>query len=164
MISDPFPEFRPASRRGFLTGFVVGAAALFSGTLAAIAARFLGGESRALPPEAVALGAESSFSGPGPVEAVLAYARPDGYRTEQRRERVFVVRDANGLAALSSTCTHLGCSVRWDAASRLFRCPCHGGTYRPDGTVAGGPPPAPLARLPIEIRAGQVWVRPAELA
>ena len=98
------------------------------------------------------------------VEEWLAYARPDGYRTEQRRERIFVVRDARGLAALSSTCTHLGCSVRWDAASRLFRCPCHGGTYHPDGAVAGGPPPAPLARLPIEIRAGQVWVRPAELA
>jgi Rieske Fe-S protein len=164
MISDELPKPRAATRRGFLAGFVAAAAALFAGTLAAIAARFLGGERRGARPVAVEIGPETSFPGPGPIEAVLAYARPDGYRTEQRRERVFVVRDARGLAALSSTCTHLGCSVRWDAASRLFRCPCHGGTYRPDGTVAGGPPPAPLARLPIEIRAGRVWVRPAELA
>ena len=163
MASEQFPAPGAATRRGFLGGFVAAAAALFSGTLAAIAARFLGG-ARALPVAPVAIGPESSFAGAGPVEAVLAYSRPDGYRSEERRERIFVVRSAGGLAALSSTCSHLGCSVRWDAASRLFRCPCHGGTYRPDGSVAGGPPPAPLARLPIEIRAGQVFVHPLESA
>jgi len=164
MTSEQLPDPRAATRRGFLAAFVAAAVAFFSGALAAIAARFLGSEPSAAAPEAVSLGPESSFTGPGPVEAVLAYARPDAYRTEQRRERIFVLRETGRPAALSSTCSHLGCSVRWDAASRLFRCPCHGGTYRADGTVAGGPPPAPLTRLPIEIRAGQVWVRPAEIA
>ncbi|HKB70261.1 MAG TPA: Rieske 2Fe-2S domain-containing protein [Thermoanaerobaculia bacterium] len=164
MASERLTEPRAGTRRGFLAGFVAAAAALFAGTLSAIAARFLGGDRRVVRLDPVAIGPEAAFTGPGPVEAVLAYARPDAYRSEQRRERIFVVREAGGLAALSSTCTHLGCSVRWDPGSRLFRCPCHGGTYRPDGTVAGGPPPAPLARLPIEIRAGQVWVRPTEIA
>lgn len=164
MASAQFPAPGAATRRGFLGGFVAAAGALFTGTLAAIAARFLGGERGAVRADPIAVGPESAFAGPGPVEAMLAYTRPDGYRTEERRERVFIVRDGAGLAALSSTCTHLGCSVRWDPASRLFRCPCHGGTYRADGAVAGGPPPAPLARLPIEIRAGQVWVRPTEAA
>lgn len=151
------------TRRKLLAAFVAGAAALFSGALAAIAARFLGG-ARVEPPAPVPVGPASAFDGPGPVEAVLAWSRADAYRSEDRRERIFLIRDGGGLAALSSTCSHLGCSVRWDGASRLFRCPCHGGTYRPDGAVAGGPPPAPLARLPIEIRAGQVWVRPPERA
>jgi Rieske Fe-S protein len=151
----------PASRRNFLSAFIAGTAALFAASLGAIAARFLGG-ARGGGAAPVALGPAGAFDGPGPVEAVLAWSRPDAWRSEERRERIFVVRDGAGLAALSSTCTHLGCSVRWDATSRLFRCPCHGGTYRPDGSVAGGPPPAPLARLPIEIRAGQVFVRPPD--
>ncbi len=144
-----------------LASFVAAVGAIFSGTLAAVAARFLGGV-RAAPPEPVALGPIDAFRAPGPTEAVLAWSRADAYRSEARRERVFVIREGAGFAALSSTCTHLGCSVRWDAASRLFRCPCHGGTYRADGSVAGGPPPAPLERLPIEIRAGQIFVRPPE--
>jgi Rieske Fe-S protein len=157
------PEIAPPTRRSFLSAFVAGAGALFAAVLGTIAARFLGGV-RGERPAPVAVGPAGAFDGPGPVEAVLAWSRPDAWRSEERRERIFLVRDAGGLAALSSTCTHLGCSVRWDAASRLFRCPCHGGTYRPDGSVAGGPPPAPLARLPIEIRAGQVFVRPPETA
>lgn len=154
---------RAETRRGFLATFIGAAATLFSGALAAIAVRFLGG-ARPSRPAPVAIGPADLFAGAGPVEAVLAWSQPDAYRFEKRRERIFVIRDATGLAALSSTCSHLGCSVRWDAASRLFRCPCHGGTYRPDGSVAGGPPPAALARLPIEIRAGQVFVSPLERA
>lgn len=154
-------EPRDETRRKLLATFVVGAAALFSGALTAIAARFLGG-ARPSRPAPVPLGPASAFESAGPVEAVLAWSRADAYRSEERRERIFVIREGGVLAALSSTCSHLGCSVRWDGASRLFRCPCHGGTYRPDGSVAGGPPPAPLARLPIEIRAGQVFVSPLE--
>ena len=34
--------------------------------------------------------------------------------------------------------------VRWFAESRLFMCPCHGGVYYEDGSVASGPPPEGL--------------------
>jgi Rieske Fe-S protein len=156
------PGQEPTRRRA-LAAFVGAAAAAISGGLAAIAARFLGG-ARPVRPDPVPVGASAAFEGAGPTEAILSWSRPDAYRFEDRRERIFVIREGAGLAALSSRCTHLGCSVRWDAASRLFRCPCHGGSYHPDGTVAGGPPPAPLARLPIEIRAGQVFVAPPEQA
>ncbi|MGI4830691.1 MAG: ubiquinol-cytochrome c reductase iron-sulfur subunit [Janthinobacterium lividum] len=37
-------------------------------------------------------------------------------------------------------CAHLGCPVRWFAQSRLFLCPCHGGTYYETGERASGPP------------------------
>jgi menaquinol-cytochrome c reductase iron-sulfur subunit len=37
-------------------------------------------------------------------------------------------------------CAHLGCPVRWFAQSKLFLCPCHGGTYYADGSRASGPP------------------------
>jgi menaquinol-cytochrome c reductase iron-sulfur subunit len=37
-------------------------------------------------------------------------------------------------------CAHLGCPVRWFAQSKLFLCPCHGGSYYADGSRASGPP------------------------
>lgn len=149
-----------ATRRRFLVAVVLGGGAAVGGTLAAIVARFLSGGPVTGSGAAVAVGPVTAFDGTSPVEALLSYSRPDGYRTEDRRERIFLVRHGSEIVALSSTCSHLGCSVRWDGPSGLFRCPCHGGAYRPNGSVAGGPPPAPLARLPLEIRAGQVFVQP----
>jgi menaquinol-cytochrome c reductase iron-sulfur subunit len=37
-------------------------------------------------------------------------------------------------------CAHLGCPVHWFAQSKLFLCPCHGGTYYETGERASGPP------------------------
>src|SRR5262249_35590240 len=61
--------------------------------------------------------------------------------------------------AFSVNCTHLGCPVRWLGDADLFMCPCHGGGYFFDGTVAAGPPPKPLipyhvptAHAPVQIK------------
>jgi menaquinol-cytochrome c reductase iron-sulfur subunit len=43
-------------------------------------------------------------------------------------------------------CTHLGCPVDWIPDGQIFLCPCHGGVYYSDGSVAAGPPPRPLFR------------------
>lgn len=161
---NPEPPIEDPARRRVLAALVMGAASVIGAALAAAAARFLGGRGTGGPPSPVPVGPEAAFAAGSPVEAVLSYSRPDAYRIESRRDTIFVVRRPEGLIALSPTCTHLGCSVRWDAASSLFRCPCHGGSYHPDGSVAGGPPPRPLARLPIEIRAGQVFVTPGEIS
>lgn len=56
-------------------------------------------------------------------------------------------RAASGEEAFqifSVHCTHLGCPVNWRAEAGIFLCPCHGGVYYADGTVAGGPPERPL--------------------
>ncbi len=58
-------------------------------------------------------------------------------------ENIVVVRLSTSIfVALSSTCTHLGCTVRKEPA--FFRCPCHGSTYTLDGTVVRGPAERPL--------------------
>lgn len=62
---------------------------------------------------------------------------------------VFVLHDIGGLRALSATCTHLGCTVRQDAATGGFVCPCHGSRFGPEGEVTGGPAAAPLAFLEL---------------
>ncbi len=69
-------------------------------------------------------------------------------------------READGsFAAFALNCTHLGCPVRWLQSAGLFMCPCHGGVYYGDGTVAAGPPPKPLTRYPVRVRGDQVEIR-----
>lgn len=61
--------------------------------------------------------------------------------------------------AFAINCSHLGCPVRWQQSARLFMCPCHGGVYYEDGSVAAGPPPAPLERYPVRVQAGKVQIQ-----
>lgn len=67
------------------------------------------------------------------------------------------------FVAFAVYCTHLGCPVRWEASAQLFMCPCHGGVYYSDGTVAAGPPPRPLPHYPVRVRNGEVEIRTTPL-
>lgn len=73
------------------------------------------------------------------------------------------LRRVNGseFIAFSINCRHLGCPVRWIEDAGLFMCPCHGGVYYSNGTVAGGPPPEPLDRYQVRVRKGQVEIHTA---
>jgi menaquinol-cytochrome c reductase iron-sulfur subunit len=57
----------------------------------------------------------------------------------------------NSFTAFGLNCTHLGCPVKWRPDAELFLCPCHGGVYYADGSVAGGPPPRPLLQYSVRI-------------
>lgn len=74
------------------------------------------------------------------------------------RLSLYLVQSEEGLIALLPICTHLGCIVRWNDLKGEFLCPCHGGRYNSKGEVIGGPPPAPLTRLPVETRQGVVYI------
>ena len=65
----------------------------------------------------------------------------------------------NTFVAFSAVCTHAGCTVQFDSGSQQFICPCHSGTYDArTGQVTGGPPPAPLASIPVNVVNGEIWV------
>ena len=66
----------------------------------------------------------------------------------------------NRVIAVSTRCMHLGCPVRYVAASERFICPCHGGVYDFRGAVSGGPPVRPLDRFYTRVRNGTVEVGP----
>ncbi|MGD8922761.1 MAG: Rieske (2Fe-2S) protein [Candidatus Zixiibacteriota bacterium] len=70
-------------------------------------------------------------------------------------------RSESEFVAYSINCAHLGCPVRWEADTELFMCPCHGGVYYKDGTVAAGPPPHALTQYPVRIKNGQVEIQTA---
>jgi menaquinol-cytochrome c reductase iron-sulfur subunit len=64
------------------------------------------------------------------------------------------------VVALSTRCAHVGCPVRYVAASQRFICPCHGGVYDFRGIRVGGPPPRPLDRFYTRIRNARVELGP----
>jgi cytochrome b6-f complex iron-sulfur subunit len=51
---------------------------------------------------------------------------------------------AGSYICLSSTCTHQGCTVVYQASDNQFHCPCHGSVYTNAGIVALGPSVTPL--------------------
>jgi menaquinol-cytochrome c reductase iron-sulfur subunit len=63
------------------------------------------------------------------------------------------------FTVFSVHCTHLGCPVNWIPDGKLFLCPCHGGVYYQDGSVAAGPPPKSLPRYPVRVLNGQVEIQ-----
>jgi menaquinol-cytochrome c reductase iron-sulfur subunit len=80
------------------------------------------------------------------------------------RSAAWLRRDGNdAFTAFSVNCTHMGCPVRWLPKAELFMCPCHGGVYYKDGTVAAGPPPQPLFRYEVRVNNGQVEIKSAAI-
>ena len=53
-----------------------------------------------------------------PTPVTIRRAHTDGYRQTVNREVVFLIKTNDKVTALSSTCTHLGCRVAWDAERR----------------------------------------------
>jgi thiosulfate dehydrogenase [quinone] large subunit len=68
----------------------------------------------------------------------------------------FVVRDANGIFALTSICTHAGCAV--NVQGQGFSCSCHGATFDEQGNVTSGPASSPLEHYPCALVNGHVCV------
>jgi len=66
---------------------------------------------------------------------------------------------ASGIFALSTVCTHLGCTPNWLEAEQKFKCPCHGSGYYKTGVNFEGPTPRPLERFAISLADdGQILV------
>jgi menaquinol-cytochrome c reductase iron-sulfur subunit len=100
------------------------------------------------------------------VEVAYEDPSPLPWAGQTARTAVWLRRDSDTVFnAYSINCTHLGCPVNWIQDAELFLCPCHGGVYNADGTVAGGPPPHPLSNVPVRITSDQrVQVLPVTLA
>jgi Rieske Fe-S protein len=63
-----------------------------------------------------------------------------------------------GFLALSSQCTHLGCSVPWDNEQGLFVCPCHASKFNITGEVVTAPAPRAMDIFDLQIKNNTVLV------
>ena len=90
---------------------------------------------------------------------------PDDYSANsvdikfKKQFNAWVVRDEESIFALSTVCTHLGCTPNWLPAESKFKCPCHGSGFRMTGIHFEGPAPRPLERFKISLaNDGQILV------
>jgi nitrite reductase/ring-hydroxylating ferredoxin subunit len=132
----------PIPRRDFL-----GLAALWSAVVT-LAFGVLG--AMRLPRAAVVPSPSHKFrvtlpQGLGPDEPFIPAGRP-----------IAMFRDAEGVYAVSTVCTHLGCIVK--AENGGFDCPCHGSRFASDGSVVKGPAPKTLPWLSVSAVSGDTFV------
>jgi nitrite reductase/ring-hydroxylating ferredoxin subunit len=81
---------------------------------------------------------------------------PAGSVTFLPDRQLYVFNQADGFYAVSSVCTHLGCTVKH--AGSGFECPCHGSRFDGNGRVVQGPAPRPLAWYALSLSAYQQLV------
>lgn len=159
-------ELRDAeARRGFLarisTLAMLGGLTAGYGTFFSMAVRYLFPARRNPGWHFVA---EAARLGPGDS---LLFTSPAGVPVVIRRGADREGKSAPIVAdfvALSSTCPHLGCRVHWESVNNRFFCPCHNGSFDPDGNPTGGPVLAAnqhLPRYPVRIDRGLLFIQMA---
>jgi menaquinol-cytochrome c reductase iron-sulfur subunit len=158
-------EIQPDSlkRRSFLAGLLAAGSAAVGALLAVPLVRFT------LHPVLAAttekswseVGREDEFKGlDSPVKKLVTIEQRDGWRKTITEKPVYVSKDANGgLIVLSAVCTHLGCTVPWVEAEKKFICPCHLGTFSPEGKLISGPPPRDMDRLQTKVEDGVIKIQ-----
>jgi glycine/D-amino acid oxidase-like deaminating enzyme/nitrite reductase/ring-hydroxylating ferredoxin subunit len=77
---------------------------------------------------------------PAPSSDIESLPSGEGRIVEINKEKVGVYRDMQGkLHAVSTVCTHMGCTLTWDNAEKSWDCPCHGSRFNYRGQVIYGP-------------------------
>lgn len=86
--------------------------------------------------------------------------RREGEKTfrDVNGQEAVLIEAADGLRAISTTCTHLGCRALWQAEHNRFHCPCHDATFDVNGNVVSGPPPRPLNRYDVVRQGDAIFV------
>lgn len=146
------PAKKPEDRRNFLVRFITTPVAVAWAAFTATTLGWILGSTRFLypnvlsePPNKVRVGPPSNFE--------------EGKVTDSFKDRnMWVIRYQGKIYALSTTCTHLGCTPNWLEADKKFKCPCHGSGFYITGVNFEGPAPRPLERWAIFEEEGQLIV------
>ena len=137
------------NRKSFITTLSIGwvAFAAATGGFFTVLIRFLFPNVLFEPPQSFKIGYPDDFES-GKVDLRF-----------KKQYNVWIVRDDEKIIALSTVCTHLGCTPNWQETERKFKCPCHGSGFRASGINFEGPAPRPLERYKISLgNDGQIIV------
>ena len=137
------------NRKSFLTWLSVGWVAFVAATggFFTVMIRFLFPNVLFEPPQSFKIGYPDDFES-GKVDLRF-----------KKKYNVWIVRDDEKITALSTVCTHLGCTPNWLETEKKFKCPCHGSGFRSSGINFEGPAPRPLERYKILLaNDGQIMV------
>jgi nitrite reductase/ring-hydroxylating ferredoxin subunit/uncharacterized membrane protein len=86
-------------------------------------------------------------------EGRLSHASLDGVS-------IAIVKTRDQIHAILDRCSHRGCSLHdgsFDGAT--ITCPCHGSSFRLDGTVVKGPATSPQPSFEVRVTSGRVEIR-----
>jgi menaquinol-cytochrome c reductase iron-sulfur subunit len=150
------------SRRDFMritTGAIAG---LISAGLAIPAVAYVVGPAlkKSESEEWIRLGSISKVEIGTPTLFKAKVERQTGWILNVTELSIYVLTDdGRTYVAMSNTCTHLGCRVRWIADQDQFFCPCHNAAFDKEGLVLTGPPPRPLDRYEVKVEEDQIFVR-----
>lgn len=72
---------------------------------------------------------------------------------------VLVTLNKDTPVALNRICPHKACAVDIKADSNLLFCPCHGSTFKPDGTLLRGPAAESLEKYEAKVEGDAVLVK-----
>ncbi len=139
------PPAKGGERRGFLLGVLVApfvmawtafTASMLLMTLGTV--RFLFPNVLTEPPSKFKVGLPDTFE--------------EGKVVDRFKDQnAWIVRRDGVIYALSTTCTHLGCTPNWLEREQKFKCPCHGSGFYISGINFEGPAPRPLERWGVFI-------------
>jgi menaquinol-cytochrome c reductase iron-sulfur subunit len=153
------PNSHDKQRRAFLTKIGVAAAGVAAAIVTVPAIAFLLGL-RKSPSSWRSLGHVDDFKIGETVAVSFTDPSPLPWAGVTAKTAAWLRRKDQGeFVAFAIYCTHLGCPVRWIPTANLFMCPCHGGVFYADGTVASGPPPQPLVTYPVRVNQGLVEIQ-----
>jgi Rieske Fe-S protein len=98
-----------------------------------------------------------------------AYAKKLGFKLSQapaletvggsqvlmlKNTKVLLIRHSeDAIIALSPTCSHKKCDVRYVAKNKNIACKCHKSAFSVEGKVLSGPATKPLTRYPAQLNA-----------
>lgn len=66
-------------------------------------------------------------------------------------QNILIINTGTKIVALSSICTHQGCTVGYNAGAAEIDCPCHGSVFSTNGSVLVGPASSPLRSYPVSV-------------
>jgi cytochrome b6-f complex iron-sulfur subunit len=76
---------------------------------------------------------------------------PESVDETWKSSGVWISNTEGRILAISTVCTHLGCTPNWLSGEKKFKCPCHGSGYYITGVNFEGPTPRPLERFAISV-------------
>jgi cytochrome b6-f complex iron-sulfur subunit len=73
-------------------------------------------------------------------------------------DNIIIVNENGSYIALSSICTHQGCSVMYSRSGDEFICPCHGSIFATSGSVLQGPAGTPLKKYTVKVSGNELTI------
>lgn len=154
------PATGPSRRRLLVTGGVVAAAAAVTAACGSSTGSAASAPAGSAPAGSAPAGSSPAAASSPAGVTVKTSDVPVGGGTILPDQKIVVTQPTAGsFKAFTAVCTHQGCTVAAVSGGSIV-CPCHGSQFSiTDGSVQGGPAPAPLAAIPLTVSGSTITVQ-----